>query len=40
MAKYVIERDLPNAGKLTPEELKAVAAKSCGVIQSIGPNLQ
>jgi hypothetical protein len=40
MPKYVIERDLPGAGKLTPAELNAVSQKSCGVIRNIGPHIQ
>jgi Protein of unknown function (DUF4242) len=38
--KYVIERELPGAGSLKPEELKAVSQKSCGVIRKIGPQIQ
>jgi hypothetical protein len=38
--KYVIERELPGAGSLKPEELKAVSQKSCGVISKIGPQIQ
>jgi hypothetical protein len=40
MPKYVIERELPGAGKLTPEELRAVSQTSCGVLQSMGPSIQ
>jgi hypothetical protein len=36
MQKYVIERELPGAGKLSPEQLKQVAQKSNGVIQTLG----
>lgn len=35
MKKFIIERDLPGAGKLTPEELKAIAQKSCSVMNSM-----
>jgi hypothetical protein len=35
MPKYVIERDLPGAGKLSLEELKAVSQKSCGVLRNL-----
>lgn len=31
MKTYLIERDIPNAGKLTPEELKAISQKSCSL---------
>lgn len=39
MPKYVIEREIPGAGKLSPEELKAVAQKSCDVLRSMGPRV-
>jgi Protein of unknown function (DUF4242) len=40
MPKYVIERDLPGAGKLSPAELKAVSQKSCAVLSDLGPQIQ
>jgi len=40
MPKYVIERELPGAGKLSPQELKAVSQKSCGVLRNLGPSIQ
>ena len=40
MPKYVIERTIPGAGKLTVEELQAISAKSVGVIEEIGPDVQ
>ncbi|HZZ83699.1 MAG TPA: DUF4242 domain-containing protein [Anaeromyxobacteraceae bacterium] len=40
MPKYVIERDLPGAGKLSPAELRAVSQKSCTVLQKLGPSVQ
>ena len=40
MPKFVIERDLAGAGKLPPQELKAISQKSCGVLQSMGPQIQ
>ncbi|MDE2236142.1 MAG: DUF4242 domain-containing protein [Gammaproteobacteria bacterium] len=40
MPKYVIERELPGAGKLSPSELKAVSQKSCGVLSKMGPQIQ
>jgi len=40
MPKYVIEREIPGAGKLTPTELQAIAAKSCGVMRDLGPTIQ
>jgi hypothetical protein len=39
MPKYVIERDLPGAGKLSLEELKAISQKSCGVLRNLGPKI-
>ena len=39
MPKYVIERDIPGAGKLTPAELRGISQKSCGVLQSLGPEI-
>jgi hypothetical protein len=40
MPKYVIEREIAGAGKLTPDQLQGVAQKSCGVIKRIGPQIQ
>ena len=40
MPKYVIERDLPGAGKLSPQELKGISQKSCGVLDELGPKIQ
>jgi hypothetical protein len=40
MPKYVIERDLPGAGKLTPDELRGVSQKSCSVLNKLGPEIQ
>jgi hypothetical protein len=40
MPKYVIERDIPGAGKLTPAELKAVSQKSCSAMRELGLPLQ
>ena len=40
MPKYVIEREIPGAGKLTPEQLKAISQTSCGVISKMGPQIQ
>lgn len=40
MPKYVIERNIPGAGKLSPAELQAVSQKSCGVLNSMGPRIQ
>ena len=40
MPKYVIERELPGAGKLSPQELKGIAQKSCGVLREMGSEIQ
>jgi len=40
MAKYVIERDLPGAGRLTPAQLRDISRKSCGVLQEMGSGIQ
>ncbi len=40
MPKYVIERELPGAGKLSPEQLRGISQKSCGVLQGLGPQIQ
>ena len=40
MKTYLIERDIPNAGKLTPAQLKAISQKSCSVLQHMGPQIQ
>ena len=40
MPKYIIERDLPGAGKLTPQELQGIAQKSCAVLKNMGPQIQ
>jgi hypothetical protein len=39
MPKYVIERDLPGAGKLSVDELQGISAKSNSVIASLGPDI-
>ncbi len=40
MPKYVIEREIPDAGKLSSQELKAISQKSCGVLSNMGPQIQ
>ena len=40
MPKYVIERNIPGAGNLKPEELHAISQKSCGVLRNMGPQIQ
>jgi hypothetical protein len=40
MPKFVIEREIPGAGKFTPDQLQAVSQKSCGVLKNLGPQIQ
>jgi len=40
MPKFVIEREIPGAGKLTPADLQAISQKSCGVLNKMGPKIQ
>ena len=39
MPKYVIERELPGAGKLTEADLRGISEKSCGVLRDLGPEI-
>lgn len=39
MPKYVIEREIPGAGKLTAEQLKGISQTSCGVLSNLGPQI-
>jgi hypothetical protein len=40
MPKFVIEREIPGAGKLSPQDLKAISQKSCSVLSGMGPQIQ
>jgi hypothetical protein len=40
MPKYVIEREIPGAGKLSAAELHGISQKSCGVLGQMGPQIQ
>ncbi len=40
MPKFLIEREIPGAGDLNAEQLKAVSQKSCGVLRGMGPQVQ
>lgn len=40
MPKYVIEREIPDAGKLTAEQLKGISQTSCGVLSKLGSEIQ
>lgn len=40
MPKYVIEREIAGAGKLSPQDLKSISQVSCGVLSDMGPQIQ
>lgn len=40
MPQYLIERNIPGAGSLTPEQLKGISQKSCGVLKGMGSDIQ
>jgi len=40
MPKFLIEREIPGAGNLSPQELQGISQKSCGVLQNMGPQIQ
>lgn len=40
MKTYLIEREIPDAGKLNPEQLKAISQKSCSVLKEMGPKIE
>ena len=40
MPKYVIEREIPGAGKLSAEQLKGISQTSCGVLSKLGSSIQ
>ena len=40
MPKYLIEREIPEAGRLSPQELQAISQKSCDVLRQMGPQIQ
>jgi uncharacterized protein DUF4242 len=40
MPKYVIEREIPGAGKLSRKDLHAISQKSCSVLIKLGPQIQ
>jgi hypothetical protein len=40
MPKYIIEREIPGAGKLTGDQLLGISQKSCGVLVKLGPQIQ
>ncbi len=40
MPKYIIEREIPGAGKLSKQELSSISQKSCCVLKEMGPQIQ
>ncbi len=40
MPKFVIEREIPGAAKLSPQELQAISQRSCSVLKGMGPQIQ
>ena len=40
MPKFLIERNIPGAGKLSPEQLQGISQKSCSVLRGLGPQIQ
>lgn len=40
MPKYMIERELPNAGKLSQQELQTISQRSCSVLNKLGTQIQ
>lgn len=40
MPKFIIEREIPQAGRLSPQELQSISLKSCGILRELGPQIQ
>ena len=40
MPQYVIERDIPGAGRLTQDEIRDISMRSLQVLQGLGPDIQ
>ncbi len=40
MPKFIIEREIPNAGSLSPEQLQGISQKSCCILNEMGPKIQ
>ena len=40
MPRFLIEREIPDAGALSPAELRGIAEKSCAVLREMGPTIQ
>lgn len=40
MPKYIIEREIPGAGKLSQQDLQAISQRSCSILRDLGPTIQ
>lgn len=40
MPKFIIEREIPQAGQLSDEDLQSISQKSCGILRDMGPRIQ
>ncbi len=40
MPKFVIERDIPEVGKMSAEQLQGISQASCGVLRELGSQIQ
>ncbi len=40
MPKYIIEREIPDAGNLTADDLQGISQKSCSILKNMGPQIQ
>ena len=40
MPKFVVEREIPGAGKLSAEQFQSIAQKSCNILRKLGPEIQ
>lgn len=40
MPRFLIEREIPNAGSLAPDQLQAISQKSCSILRNMGPSIQ
>ena len=40
MPKYIIEREIPGAGNLSPADLQSISQKSCSILKNMGPQIQ
>jgi hypothetical protein len=40
MPKFIIEREIPGAGSLTPQQLREISQKSCGILSQMGTGIQ